>query len=221
MKNKHIRIIVNGAIAVAVFAAWLFMMARGGGLLSSAGLRSLRYFTVLSNLFEGIVSAVLAVTLLRGGDRTEDRTGTSDREKRAGRLGLFNLIAASAVALTFLVVMVFLGPLFGYPAMFRGANLWFHLIVPLAAIAEFILFNETEVPKKACRWVVIFPLAYGTVYLINILVNGAPGNDIYGFTLWGLPVALVIFAVICFATYGMGALMNRANASVRKKCDER
>ena len=205
MKTDRIRIIVNIAIAIAVFGAWLSMFFRGGGFLASAGVRSLRYFTTLSNLLEGVAAAALAVTLIRGKD--------------PAKLGVFKLVATAAVTLTFLVVVLFLGPLYGYPRMFRGANLWFHLIIPLVAIAEFIAFNGAEIPKKKRLWVVISPLVYGTVYLINILMNGAEGNDVYGFTLWGYPVAAVIFAAICAMTYLAGVLLAKANERVRRRKD--
>ncbi len=201
MKNKRIRIIVNIAIAVCVFGAWLGMFVRGGELLASVGVRSLRYFTVLSNLLEGIASIILAAALIRGKD--------------SERLGVLKLVAATAVGLTFTVVMVFLGPLFGYPAMFRGANLWLHLIVPLAALAEFVLFNERDIPKKKCLWVASSPLVYGLFYLANILANGAPGNDFYGFTLWGMPVAFVIFALIIAGILLMGRMLTKANEKLR------
>ncbi len=202
MKKQLVRLILNIAVAAVVLYAWLSMVFRANGMLSSLGFRSLRYFTVLSNLLEAAASIVLAFALLRGKD--------------SDRLSLFKLVAASAVALTFLVVMVFLGPLFGYPAMFRGANLWLHLIVPLAAIAEFVVFNEFDIPRRKRLWVAASPFVYGIFYLANVLINGAPGNDFYGFTLWGLPVALVIFAVILCATVGMGVLMARANERLRR-----
>ena len=37
--------------------------------------------------------------------------------------------ATVSVGLTFLTVMLFLGPRFGYGAMFQGVNLWFHLLM--------------------------------------------------------------------------------------------
>ena len=56
------------AIAVSVAAAWGMMLFRAGnnGLLSTAGLGSLRYFTVLSNLMAGAASLCCAVTALIG-----------------------------------------------------------------------------------------------------------------------------------------------------------
>ncbi len=203
MKRKTLRILINIAIAVMVIAAWLSMFFRAGGLLASLGVKSLRYFTVLSNLLEAAVSIVLVVALLRGKD--------------SERVSLLKLIGASAVSLTFLVVMIFLGPLFGYPMMFRGANLWFHLIVPLAAIAEYVFFNEIEVAKPKIRWVMTSTLVYGTVYLTNILLNGAAGNDFYGFTTWGLPAGFVIFAITLLLTFLSGRLMVKENAKFLAK----
>ena len=47
------RKILNIVLPVAVFGAWLHMALKAGGMLSSAGIGSLKYFTVLSNMLEG------------------------------------------------------------------------------------------------------------------------------------------------------------------------
>lgn len=202
MDKRVLRIVIKVAIAVMVLYAWLSMFfIVQDGVLANAGFRSLKFFTVLSNLFEAAVSLILAVSLLKGKD--------------SSRLSLFNLIAACAVTLTLTVVVVFLGPLMGYRFMFAGANLWLHLIVPIAAIAEFILMNEQPVNKKKIPFVALSPLIYGCFYLGNNIINGTEGNDFYGFLLWGLPVGMLIFAVICVFTYLSGRILVWANGRVQ------
>ena len=56
------------------------------------------------------------------------------------------------------------------------------------------------------------PLVYGTVYVINTLINGIKGNDIYGFLIWGYPIGILIFAVICFVAFLIGLVLRLINA---------
>ena len=210
MKEKTKRTylgIFNLCLALTVLLSWLYMLFFGHGeQLSSVGLRSLRYYTVLSNLFAGAAAAAYGILLLAG--------------KSAGpAIRALKLYSAGTVMVTFSVVVVFLGPLFGYPLMYRGANLTFHLIVPLAAAAEYVLadgFGRLPFPRVLPA---LIPTAvYGTVYLTNILVNGAEGNDFYFFAHWGIPFGLLIFAAILLLNLGLCCLINRlAGPAERRK----
>ena len=74
MKHRISSAVVNIAIAVLVLISWLYMMGLGqSGAFSATGWAALRYYTVLSNLLEGVTAALLAVQIL----------GTADAELRA------------------------------------------------------------------------------------------------------------------------------------------
>ena len=194
--KKKLRILLNMIIVIAVFAAWLGMALRGSGLLSGSGLRNLKYFTVLSNLMEGIVCIVWLASL-----RKESHQG-------AERL---KYIAATAVFLTFTIVAVFLGPLYGFSSMYQNANLWFHLIIPVLAIIESLFLCEERFTRRDNVLVALPPLLYGCVYLCNVLLNGIgewpETNDWYGFLNWGYPVGILIFACICAVSWLLGRIL--------------
>ena len=200
-RNVRIRITINAAIAGMTAVAWV-QMALGwgsdGGLLLSVGIESLKYFTVLSNIFSGIVSFVVAARLARG------------REVTPVLLAV-KLAATTSVALTFTVVVAFLAPLFGWIAMFVGANFWLHLALPLAAIIEFCLFETGELPRGAALMATIPTVLYGAGYYINILINGVgewPNtNDWYGFLAGGIETGPIVFAVIASATWLLACLI--------------
>ena len=128
---------------------------------------------------------------------------------------LSNLLAgaAAAVGLTFMVVMVFLGPLYGYPMMFTGANLFFHLLIPIAAMAEIIFLSDTGFTRRDNRLTILPPLLYGTGYLGNNIINGIgewpDTNDWYSFLAWGYPMGIVIFAVICAVAWLLGLMLRQ------------
>lgn len=202
---------------VLVLGAWALMASRGKNTaLAAAGLASLKYFTVLSNIFNGAVCAAEAcqqAAVLRG------------RRKEVSR-GVFVLryVALSSVAVTFLVVLLFLGPAVGLFRLYRGANLWFHLIIPVLTIAEFLLLEQYHsVRFKESFFCMIPELLYGTVYLINILVNGVgkwpDPNDIYGFAQWGIPAGIGIFAFIVLMGWGCGLLLRLRVKDLKKEAE--
>ena len=200
MKKTRLRIIVNFLIIAGSFGAWLIMVFSSGGMLTDTGLRSLKYFTVLSNLFEGAASIVWLAA------KSDAALVRAEKLKYAGTV---------SVMLTFMTVMLFLGPLYGYGAMLAGVNLFLHLLVPLAALAECIFLSDAEYSRKDNLLSVIPMLVYGTFYLGNNSINGIgewpDTNDWYSFLAWGYPVGIGIFAALCLITYGVGALIRKVN----------
>ena len=207
MKNRRshskIKVIANIFMVITVFAAWGYMFTnKEPGALASAGIMNLRYFTVLSNIAEGIVSLVWVILFLM-----KKSSDTIDRAK---------YVAAVSVALTFATIAFFLGPIYGHLSMYQGANFWFHLIIPIIAMIEYIFAGGKVVGQKENLIAVIPMLLYGCVYLVNVLIRGVEGNDWYGFVNWGLPIGILIFAIMCLATYGMGLVLRLLRAKVSK-----
>ena len=198
-KNK-LRRYVNIFRVIAVAGSWLAMFLFGEGSLAQNGIRSLKYFTTLSNIFVGVASAIWLVSSRKGG-------------KASSRVETLKYVAASAVGLTCITVLVFLGPLYGYPAMFAGASLFMHLITPVVAIAEVIFLSDAEYTRKDNRLVILSPLIYGVFYLGNIIVNGfgewPDYNDWYLFFTWGYPIGILIYAIIFVVTWLLGLAMRK------------
>ena len=195
------RIAVNVFTAIMPFAAWFMMFEGPGGVLSSRGMESLKYFTILSNLLEGFASLGWLLALR-----------ASRRVRHFAEVIKF--IACICVFLTFDTVMVFLGPMFGYASMFAGPNLWLHLVIPLAALFEVLfLMREPVSVREAASGV--FPIVvYGCFYIGNILINGRGDerrrNDFYGFVTWGIPAGVLIFAFIIAVMLGAAMLLRKA-----------
>ena len=210
----------NLAIVVMTAIGCVVMLFFGSedGILVAHGAENLKFFTVLSNLFEGLVSLILALRLWR-----------IRRGRAAGiphGLFLLKLIACVTVTVTFLVVALFFGPLYGYLILYEGANLWFHLVIPLLAILEFIFLDRfDELSFRETLLPVLAPLIYGLLYCLNLLANGVgtgpDTNDFYGFLLWGLPVGLCIFAGILLLVWAAGVLLRLGNRAGRKRNTER
>ena len=200
-KKKKARLIYNIIMAAFVLYAWLIMFFnKEDGMLTARGFVNLKFFTTLSNIFAGAVAVVWIADHLK--------------KKDSPVLALWKLMSASAVGVTFMVVLGFLGPLYGFGTMYTGSNLFFHLVVPLMAMVEYVFFNEKKMKLKDNLCAIFPPLVYGTVYVINTLINGVKGNDIYGFLNWGYPIGFLIFAAICLVAFLIGLLLRFFNAKV-------
>ncbi|MBQ6410585.1 MAG: hypothetical protein IJI16_01400 [Atopobiaceae bacterium] len=201
-------IALNAAIVVLCAFAWCQMVFGWGweyAPLSGLGLSSLKYFTIQSNLLSAVVSAACVVFYLRKPDKP-----------LPGLLHGMRLVATTGVALTFVTVEAFLSPaLYGYASMHAGANLWFHLVLPLLAIVSFCVFEADRPLSVRWTFAAIVPMAlYGVGYLANILANGIPGNDWYGFTAWGMERTPIVFAVMALVVWLIACGLRAANQRV-------
>lgn len=200
MDRNRLRKYVNILLVAAVLGSWIALFVSASGTLMHNGINSLKYFTVLSNLFEGVASVIWLVSSRRNG-------------KASALAELLKFMAAAAVGLTCAVVLAFLGPLYGYPEMFAGPSLFMHLLTPVIAIAEIIFLSDAEYTRKDNRLVMLSPVVYGVFYLGNNIINGIgewpDTNDWYFFLAWGYPVGILIFAVICGVIWLLGLAMRK------------
>ena len=200
MKRKP-AIIVNLFVGILSYAAWLWMVlsVSNGGPLTAGGLFSLKFFTNLSNLFNGAVCLVYAFRLLGSGWVTR-------------RLKTWKLAGTAAAGLTFTTVMGFLGPVFGYQFMFNGPNFFLHLLLPVVSMLSFVLLErDTRIPFRNTLWAMVPVAIYAVGYLTNVLVQGVGDwpdrHDFYGFLMWGWPVGLGIAAGLMLVTWLLAILL--------------
>ena len=209
MERGRLRFYVNILLVVMVVGSWLGMFFFGSGSLVQNGIGSLRYFTTLSNIFAGAVAAAWLIS----SRRSEDGRASERVEK-------LKYVAAASVGLTFATVLFFLGPIYGYPAMFVGFNLPMHLLTPVTAIREVIFLTDTGYTKRDNLLVIIAPLIYGIGYLINILINGTgewpDTNDWYFFFHWGYAIGALIYVVLTAVTWGIGLMMRKLQRASKK-----
>ena len=186
------RVVFNVIIFVIVLYCW-FRMVFGytNSEFMARGLSSLKYFTILSNLFEALACLIWIY------NRNEK----------------IKYIAAVSVTLTMMVTLLYLGPIFGYGMMFAGINFWLHLFVPLLSLLEVLLWNNEKFTKKDNLLACLPLIIYGLFYLGNNLINGKGNwpftNDWYGFLMWGYPVGIIIFILLILFVYFIGFLIRK------------
>ena len=194
-----IEIILN-IVIVGFTIVGIILMLTGRpeeGALQSTGIENFKFYTVLSNVFCGIIALIYLVLVLL--------------KKNTDKLAVLKLAAVCGVAITFAVVAFMFGPLYGFPQFYKRGNLFFHLLEPVTAMAEFILVRRQKMPFKFTVFAAIPTLLYGIGYMLNILINGIGGpwpytNDFYAFLSWGWPVGIGIFAAITLTAFGVACL---------------
>ena len=137
------------------------------------GLKAFRYFTVLSNAFCAISALVLLISEMIG--------SVSPAALLLKYLGIVS------VTVTFLTVMLFLGPTQGFKKMLGGQDIYMHLIGPLLAIISFCFLEKREMTLGTAMIGVIPVLTYGLVYLYKVIYapEDKRWDDFYGFNRGG------------------------------------
>ena len=131
-----------------------------------SGLRALRFFTTLSNVLCAVASLLVLLTLRQG---------------VPFGVWLLKYIGTVAVGVTFMTVMVFLGPTMGYRDQLKGFAFYLHVSGPLIAAIPFCFLERWYPLSFALSLTGMLPvILYGTVYL-NRVVVAKRWDDFYGF----------------------------------------
>lgn len=200
--DKHrstTKIILNIVIVVFTVIGIILMLTGKPeeGALQSTGIENFKYYTVLTNVFCGIVALIYLVFMLI--------------KKDTAKMSVLKLAAVCGVAITFAVVAFMFGPLYGFLQFYKRGNLFFHLLLPLTAMTEFVVVRRPKMPFRYTVYSAVPTFLYGLGYLFNILINGIGGpwpytNDFYAFLSWGWPVGIGIFAVITLSSFAAACL---------------
>lgn len=201
--------ICNLYIVISILLIEIQFFSRGGaGNMAVFGARNFRFFTMDSNILMALTSAICLAFNIRN-----FRTG--ENKYPSWLISLMHM-GTNAVTLTFIVVMVFLGPATSYAEMIEGQNLYMHLINPLVAIASFIFLTDDCVVERKSDFLATLPtLVYGIIYMYKVIVLG-PRNggwyDFYGFNiggLWYITSVVIVGSSLGFAA-ALRTLHNKA-----------
>lgn len=173
----------NFFIAVFTAGAVIACFRKDGRWDVQAGVASLRFFTILSNCFAGVAALLVFLTLPRP----------------PYWIWLVKYVAACSVTVTFLTVMVFLGPSFGYKALLSGKDLYLHLSGPLLSLLSFLFLERFFTLPFVTSLLGIVPvIAYGLVYFYKVVITGR-WDDFYGYNRNGRwPISMAAMFIGCF-----------------------
>ena len=166
-------------------------------------------FTILSNIFLGIIALIAAIVALKNPKKEFSKT-----------MSTWYLVAASSGMLTCLTVIFFLAPMRAvggknYFDMLLEQMFILHFLNPiLAAICYIFFLNTKEKADLKPRLLAILPpVIYASPYILCVCIIQC-WPDFYGLTFGGhyyiIPLIFVIFCAIMFGiSSGLVALHNR------------
>ena len=166
--------LTNIIIFLFTFALFLRGFRKDGVWKLSSGLYGLRYFTLLSNLLCGFSALLVAVTVTEHG--------------LPFGVWLLKYVATAAVTVTFVTVMVFLGPTFGYKSQLEGVGFYYHAAGPLLAILSFCFLERFHTLSFSLSLLGLLPvILYGLLYAWKVLLcpKTRRWEDFYGYTKGG------------------------------------
>ena len=211
-KKDKVSVIINILIFIFVTIATIFMftgfkfMHGIEPVLESTKLGMLKFFTVQSNMFMGLVALLFALKKIL--------------KQKITRLDhILNLMSTTAVSLTFVVVFAYLGPISkgGISSMLQNSNLFFHLIVPVLSIINYILFEKVDkMTFKDSIYGIVPALLYSVYYITNIIIhmeNGkvSPIYDWYWFIQNGVWTAFIVGPLLILITYIITLILLKLN----------
>lgn len=226
MKNKKLRFTLSLIINLVIFMLMAHTLInnfrtdilRDSDLLEAGGWVSFRYFTMLSNVLAAIAAALVAAF--------DAKALISDEEKIPRWVLILKYAGTVAVTLTFVTVVVFLGPMVeamghGYFKLFQNENFFLHFLSPILAIISFVCFEQIENFKfTETLYGVIPTVLYSFAYLPMVVIGKENGGwpDFYMLTfgghMWVAPISLI---VMYGATFGLAVAERAIQKAIAKK----
>ena len=212
IKNKiayFINIMIVGLTIIAFFVMFTdyhFMTAKETTIASSATGR-IRFFTIDSNLLAGISSLLFLI---------QQRNLILGKIKEIKiRYYIYELVATCSVSLTFFIVLIYLSRItpYGFFSMYVNKNLFFHGIIPLLSIINFIFFEKTDRIKFKSTFLSLIPIfMYATYYITNILIHMenkyvSVEYDWYWFVQKGIWEIFIVVPLIFCISYFLSCLL--------------
>ena len=178
--------------SIFMFTGFTFMPSKT--LLEASKIEMFKFYTVDSNILMALISFVFVIFEIK-----------NDKHIPKG-IYILKMVGTSAIALTFLVTLLFLAPQYGFYAMYNNNNLFFHLIVPVLSITTYILFEKYDNKYRYALLGIIPMFIYSIYYTSLILINLDNGGltfkyDFYGFLNGNINNIYIVIPSIYLVSY--------------------
>ena len=163
--------ITNLLIFLFTTVCFILNFHKDGEWKAANGLYALRYFTILSNLLCALAALLVALNVSEQGLPFD--------------IWLLKYVATAAVTVTFVTVMVFLGPTMGYKSQLEHAGFYYHAAGPLMAVLSFCFMEHFHELSAELSLTGMLPvILYGLLYTWKVLFcpKERRWEDFYGFT---------------------------------------
>ena len=214
MKKVKISFILNLLTVLFVSIGTIFMFLGikfmpDKTLLETTKIEMFKFYTVDSNLFLGIVTFILCIY--------EYKLLKNKIYEIPKVVYVLKMMGVSAVAITFLVTLLFLAPNYGFYAMYNNNNLFFHLVAPMLSFVSFIFYEKFDSKYKYALFGVVPMVLYG-IYYIAMILSHFDGKDslmkydFYGFlqgNINNIYVSLPLIFIIGYITTILLIFLNK------------
>ena len=207
MKKPQIINLVSLIVCLFVFVSTLIVVIMGvstgpeaaqPGAEDMTGLGYFKAFTVDSNVFAGLTTLIVGIYNLKN--------ILQKRDEFPKWLVILQLVSATAVAVTMMTTILFLGPTTvmegnNYFWLFSGTLFFLHFLNPLLVIliVMFIL-NKHHISWKESFFGVLPVFVYSLFY-VPFIITGV-WMDFYGFTfggqMWAIPISIVVMLGVSY-----------------------
>lgn len=219
MKRIKISLVLNIIIFLLVTIICLFMFygirfMGGSKMLESMGFTMFKFFTIDSNILVGITSLILAIYQILYLKKKIDKIPNG--------IYIFKQVGVSAVALTFMVTLCFLAPMYGFLAMYNNNNLFLHAIIPILSFISYIGYEHHDNKYRYALYGIIPMAIYSIYYVSNILIHLDSGGvtfqyDWYGFLQGNINNFYIVLPIIYLVTYIFSLVIVFLNKKVGNK----
>ncbi len=203
----------NVAIIVLTWYSLLALIFGGVSGNMSLGVSTFRYFTNLSNILVAMTASIILPFNINGIIHGKNEIPLWAQACK--------FVGTVSVTVTFLTVILFLGPMFGWEIMFAGPCLYLHLITPLLAIFSFCVAEcENKYPFYLTYIGLAPTFVYSILYLFMVAIFKR-WEDFYGFTfggkMWVIPISLIAMYIATYVfAVGNWALQNLCHKKIGK-----
>ena len=218
MKDKNsllfiISFCLNLLIFILVLIGTIIAFIVGDGILTATFPDIFKYFTFQSNIFMAVVAFIYAYY--------QFLVLKQKKENIPHVLAVFYHVAVTQVGLTFFIVIFFLAPGYGFDKMYNYANLFFHALVPVISMINFMfLTNDLKLKFRETPFSIIPSFLYGVVYFIIVASLNAYGDiniDFYMFGQNGPLIGAFNFFSVMSIAYIIGVIIFFINRLMFKK----
>ncbi len=161
---------INGMIFAVTLVLVIRFFRENGKWNPGRGKAAFRFFTTLSNVLCAVSALLMCIA----------------PENRLFRM--LKYIGTAAVTVTMMTVLLFLAPTMGgLRKLIQGAELFLHLLTPLAALLTFGLWERRGMAFGEALWGMLPVALYGPYYLYRTVFapEGKRWEDFYGFNRGG------------------------------------
>ncbi|MDY6367456.1 MAG: hypothetical protein SPL13_02950 [Clostridia bacterium] len=217
-KKTFIALIINCIIAVvgilgAVFSFTDVKITGSPVLIENSN--SLQFFTFQSNIIVTVLCVIAAVY-----EYLNIKKGVQIPKILIG----LKIAATVGVALTFMVVLLYLAPFnpYGFFSMYTNNNLLFHFLIPVLATVNIIFFEGRKDVEFYYTFIgMIHMIVYSVYYNLTIVFNLkdgqiSPDTDWYRFYYNGTGIAILIIFATLLTTYLISFLLWKLNRKTAK-----